>query len=305
MKILVTGATGVIGRRVVPLLLRRGDAVTAAGRSLERLTPLTRAGADPITLDLFDEDAVGRAMGGHDAVINLATSIPPSSRALLPGAWRATARMRRVASRVLVDAALASGVKRFVQESFAPIYADAGDRWIDEDAAIQPARYNRAVVDAEAAAQRVTSSGGAGVVLRFAYFYDVDSDFSADAARLLRRGWVAAFGNPASYISSITHDDAAAAVVAALEVPPAIYNIADNEPLTRRDFYDALAAALSVRPGRFLPPWTRHLAGSLGETLSRSQRISNARFRDAAPGWQPMYPSARGGWRAIAPALRT
>src|SRR3954469_6550169 len=98
MKILVTGATGVIGRRVVPLLMQRGHEVSAAGRSLERLTPLAREGAKPVTLDLFDTVAVGRAVAGCDAIINLATSVPASSRALLPGAWRATGRIRRVAS---------------------------------------------------------------------------------------------------------------------------------------------------------------------------------------------------------------
>ncbi|HJQ19475.1 MAG TPA: NAD(P)-dependent oxidoreductase [Gemmatimonadaceae bacterium] len=304
MKILVTGSTGVIGRRVVPLLLQRGHDVTAAGRSRERLMPLTREGASPLTLDIFDASAVAAVVPGHDVVINVATSIPPSTRALLPGAWRATARVRRVASRVLADAAIAAGVQRFVQESFAPMYADAGDRWIDESFPIQPARYNRSVVDAEASAQRVTDAGAVGVVLRFSYFYDLDSDFSADTARLVRRGWAPPFGHPASYISSVTHDDAAAAVVAALDVPAGIYNVSDDEPLTRRDFYDALAASLRVRPPRFLPQWMRYLGGSVGELLSRSQRISNGRFRAAAPGWAPRYPSARDGWRAIAPAIR-
>jgi nucleoside-diphosphate-sugar epimerase len=304
MKILVTGATGVIGRRVVPLLIQRGHEVTAAGRSLERLTPLAREGAEPVTLNLFDAAAVARAVAGRDAIINLATSIPASSWALLPGAWRATGRVRREGSRVLAEAAIAFGVQRFIQESFAPIYADAGNQWIDETSPIQPARYNRAVVDAEASAFHATASGATGVVLRFAYFYDLDSDFSADAARMVRRNWAPAFGNPASYISSVTHDDAAAAVVAALNVPAGVYNIGDNDPVTRRDFYNALAAAIGARPPRFLPAWTRHLAGSLGETLSRSQRISNQRFRATAPEWTPRYPSAREGWRAIAPALR-
>lgn len=305
MKILVTGATGVIGRRVVPLLTAAGHEVTAAGRSLERLAPLGRAGARTIVLDLFDAPAARDALAGHDVLVNLATSIPPSNRALWPGAWRQTARLRRLASHVLADSALATGVGRMIQEAFAPIYADGCDRWLDESAPVRAARYNRAVLAAEAAAAKVTVAGAAGVVLRFGYFYGPDSDFSADAVRLVRHGWAPAFGSPAGYVSSIAHDDAARAVVAALAVPAGTYNVVDDEPLTRRESFDALAEALGVRAPRFAPTWARLLAGSLGETLARSQRISNHRFRRVAVAWQPAYPSVREGWRALVTALAT
>lgn len=82
MKILVTGATGVIGRRVVQLLAAAGHEVTAAGRSRERLAQRGRAGARTIVLDLFDAPAARDALAGHDVLVNLATSIPPSNRAL-------------------------------------------------------------------------------------------------------------------------------------------------------------------------------------------------------------------------------
>src|SRR5262249_23287362 len=134
MRILVTGATGVIGRRVIPLLVQRGHEVTAVARSAEKAERLRRAGATPVVLDLFDRDAVGRAVAGHEVVINLATHIPSSTTAMfLPGAWRENDRVRREGSAILVDAAIAGGATRFVQESFAPIYADSGDRWIDEE----------------------------------------------------------------------------------------------------------------------------------------------------------------------------
>src|SRR6266508_1170416 len=129
------------------------------------------------------------AVPGHEAVVNLATHIPPGSRAFLPGAWRENDRIRRVGAANLVEAALAGSAKRFIQESFAPIYPDRGDAWIDERVPARPVRYNRSVIDAEAAAERFTRSGGAGIVLRFAYFYGADSDFTRDAVRLVRKGW--------------------------------------------------------------------------------------------------------------------
>src|SRR2546428_6426042 len=299
-----TGATGVIGRRVVPLLVAAGHRVTAVGRAPDKRAALERAGAAAIELDLFDLAAVGRAVAGHDVVINLATHIPPSARAFVPGAWRENNRMRRLASHNLATAVLSSGAGRFIQESFAPIYGDAGDRWIDEDAPVRVARYNRAVLDAEAAAARVTRDGGTGVVLRFAYFYGADSDFTQDAIRYVRRGRAPVLGSPNGVISSISHDDAAAAATAALAVPAGTYNVSDDRPVRRREFADALADALGVPPPKFFPPWLALLAGSLGETLARSQRIANRKLR-AASGWAPRYPSVLEGWSAVLAALRT
>jgi nucleoside-diphosphate-sugar epimerase len=302
MRIFVAGATGVIGRRVVPLLVAAGHEVTAVGRTPEKRELLSGQGATPVGADLFDAAVVRDVVVGHDAVVNLATSIPPSSRALLPGAWRANDRVRRTVSSNLVEAAVAGGARRFVQESFAPIYPDRGDAWIDESTPVRPARYNRSVVDAEAAAERFTRGGRDGVVLRFAFFYGPDSGFSIDMIRYVRKGWAPAFGDPSGFISSVTHDDAAAAVVTALDVPAGIYNVADDQPLRRREFYGSIAAALDVTPPRFPPAWLARIAGSLGETLARSQRISNRKLRDAS-GWRPAMPSAREGWALVVPAI--
>jgi nucleoside-diphosphate-sugar epimerase len=303
MRIFVTGATGVIGRRVVPLLLAARHGVTAPGRSAEKRAALERAGAAAVAVDLFDPDAVRRAVRDQDAVINLATHIPPSWMAFFPGAWRQTNRIRHIVSANLAAGALAGSVTRLVQESFAPIYESAGDRWLDEEAPVRAARYNSAVLDAEAAAARLTGAGRTGVVLRFAYFYGPDSDFTRDAIRYVRRGWAPAFGSPEGFFSSLSHDDAATAVVAALGVLPGIYNVCDDRPVKRREFADALAGALGVPPPRFFPPWVARLAGSLGETLARSQRIANGKLRGAS-AWAPRYPSVVEGWRATVHALR-
>jgi len=302
MRVLVTGATGVVGRRAVPFLVATGHQVTAAGRHPERLRRLGAAGADPLTLDLFDAAAVRRAVAGHDAVVNLATHIPPSARALLPGAWRENDRLRRDGAAALAEAAIAEGVGRLVQESFAPAYADGGDRWLDEDAPLRPTSYNQTVLDAERAAARVTAAGGTGVVLRFAYFYGPDARHVRDMLGMLRRGWAPLPGPPSAYVSSITHDDAATAVIAALGVPAGTYNVCDDEPLPRGEWAGAFAAAFGLAPPRPMPRWLQWIGGSTMELLSRSQRMSNRRFR-AAAGWAPAVPSAREGWADVAAAM--
>ena len=112
-RIFVTGATGVIGRRVVPRLVAAGHAVAAVGRSPEKRAALERQGAAAVDVDLRDAAALRRALDGHAVVLNLATHMPPSTnRMLLPGAWRENDRVRREGSAALVDAALAAGVSR-------------------------------------------------------------------------------------------------------------------------------------------------------------------------------------------------
>jgi len=303
MRIFLTGATGVLGRRALPLLTGAGHSVTAVARRPQSRADLAREGASPIELDLFDANAVGKAVAGHDAVINLATHLPAGFRAFLPGAWKENDRIRRVVSANLVDAALAGGAARFIQESFAPVYPDRGDQWIDERVPIAPVAYNRTVVDAERSAERFSGGGGTGVVLRFALLYGPDSWFTRDLIRYVRRGWAQVPGAADAYISSVSHDDAAAAVVAALGAAPGIYNVVDDEPMRRREFFDSLAGVLGVPPPRLPPPWLKYLFGSLGEMLARSLRISNRKLRDAC-GWAPRYPSMREGWPAVVAALR-
>lgn len=294
MQIFVTGATGVVGRRLVPLLVTAGHRVTAAGRSPARMAALAKAGATTVALDLFDRAALRRAIAGHDAIVNLATHLPSSWLVMmLPFAWRENDRIRRDGSALLVDEALAAGVPRLIQESFAPIYEDAGSRWIDESAPVRPGRYNRSSIDAERAAQRFAAGGGMGIVLRFAGFYGPDSRVLREMLPMVRRGMSPLPGRPDAYWSSISHDDAASAVAAVLRAPSGIYNASDDEPLTRAAWAGALADALGVRTPRPMPRWASRLMGSIGEVLSRSQRISNAKLR--ALGWAPRYRSAREG----------
>ena len=194
-----------------------------------------------------------------------------------------------------MDAALAAGVSRFVQESFAPMYPDCGGEWIDEAVPPHPARYNRSTLDAERSAARFTHAGGTGVVLRYAGFYGPDAAHVPDLIRFTRRGMSALPGSPDAYFSSVSHDDAASAAVAALGVPAGIYNVADDDPPTRAEIDAALAAVV----GRdALRPPVDEVPPEL-EPLSRSQRVSSRKLQEAT-GWTPRVRAGTDGWRLTA-----
>jgi 2-alkyl-3-oxoalkanoate reductase len=297
MKIFVTGATGVIGRRLVPLLVRAGHKVTAHVRTPAKQQAIRRSGALPVDVDLFDASAVRHALEGHDAVANLATHMPASAgRMLLPSAWRENTRIRKQVSRLLAEAASACGAVTFIQESFAPIYPDCGDAWVDETVPVQPASYNASVVDAENSAHDFSRRGGRGVVLRFAAFYGPDARHLHDLIKLVRKGFAPLLGTPDAFVSSISHDDAANAVIAALDCPAGIYNVGDDEPVTHREYVNSLADALGVAHPRLPPAWFTALTGPVGKTVARSLRISNSKLKQSAL-WRPRYSSVRQGWQ--------
>lgn len=299
MRIFVAGATGVIGRRVVPELVEAGHDVRAVGRTPEKRRRLEERGARAVEVDMFDAAAVRSAVRDAEVVINLTTAVPPAGiRMLLPWSWREMDRVRRHISANLVDAALSGQIRRIIQESFAPIYADGGDAWLDETAEVRPVDYNRSVLEAEDQADRFTRAGRPGVVLRFAYMYGPRDPVTRQLLDGVRRGWFPLFGNPDAYGSWIAHDDAAAAVVAALDVPAGIYNVVEDEPMRRRDLAEGLAQSLGVKSPRFLPDWMTALGGGVAATLARSLRISNRKLREASD-WAPRYPTTLEGLRAI------
>ena len=295
MKVFVTGATGVIGTRAVPALVAAGHAVTAVARSTAKAELVRSFGAAPVEVDLFDPDAVQAAVVGHDAVANLATKIPPLSQAAKASAWVENDRIRTEASRNLVDAALAAGAGRFVQESIAFPYLDAGDAWIDEDHPVQHVGPFAGSGAAEAEAARFTGAGGTGVVLRFAQFYAPDATHTVAFDKAARWRINPFIGDPDAFISSIHAEDAGTAVTAALEAPAGIYNVADDEPVTRRAAGVVLATANGVRRVYALPRLLQAIGPSSSKLLAKSLRVSNQRFKGAT-GWSPAHPSIREGW---------
>jgi len=297
VRIFVSGATGVIGRRVVPTLLAQGHSVTAVAHNPP--SPSEKGGATFVPVDLFDVDKLKQAVAGHDAIINLATHMPsPPWKMLFRTAWRLNDRLRREGVANVVEAARYCGIGTLVQESFALTYPDRGDDWIDERTALDPADYNRTVVDAEKSVERYTGSGGRGVALRFAAFYGPDAMQVRSYINILRLGWAALPGGPGRYISSISHDDASTAVVAALNAPPGAYTVADDEPVLRAVYFGSLAHDLGLEPPRFLPTWATPLFGTVGEAMARSLRLSNRKLRNAT-GWAPRFPSVLHGWRRM------
>ena len=245
MKVFVAGATGVLGKRAVRRLIGAGHQVTAVARGPEKAELLRSLGATPTEADLFDPAAVKAAVAGHEVVCNLATHIPPTWKMAWRGAWAENDRIRTEVSRNLVDAALAAGASRYLQESIAFMYPDRGEQWIDEDTPIEVAPYASSTLDAEGNAARFTQEGGVGIVLRFGGFYGPDSAQTVDMVRMARNHIAPTVGSADGYFPMIQLDDAAAAVVAALDAPAGVYNVVD-EPLTRREQADAVAGAVGV-----------------------------------------------------------
>ncbi len=302
MKVFVVGGTGAIGGHAVPALVRAGHAVTALARTPQKAARLSEQGASTVAASIFDRAALTDTFRGHDAVVNLATAIPATSKFMRAGAWAENDRVRKEGSAAVVDAALAAGVGRVVQESVSMIYPGRGAAWIDEGCAPDDFPMARANLAAEASANRFSAVGGAGVVLRFGWFYGPGATHSEEFLAMARRRVAVVMGPPDGYVSSIHVADGGAAVVAALAVPPGTYNVVDDEPLTKRRYADALSAAAGKAAWLRVPGRAALLLGDRSTSLTRSLRVSNARFRGAS-GWAPAYPSAREGWIATAQAL--
>ena len=306
MKILVTGATGVLGRAVLPRLVAAGHEVAGLARSRQNDEIIRSLGAEPLRADLSDPRSLAAAMAGRDAVLHLATAIPPTGEARRREAWLANDRIRAEGTRALVDAALAADVRVVVYPSVTFLYPDRGDAWIDA-ATVPPAPVDmlRSTVVAEAEVARFAEAGAAdgwrGVALRLAGLYGPSSPATAEQFRMARKG-IAALGGPAdAFTPMLWVDDAATALVAALErAPSGVYDVVDDEPLRQREIVAALARAVGRRRLLRPPaPLTRRLGGAVGELFVRSQHVSNRRFKEAT-GWAPSVPSGREGLALLA-----
>ena len=172
-EIVITGSTGVIGRRAVRELIAAGHRVTGVTRSARGRERLESLGASAVEADVFDEASLRRAFDGADTVINLLTHVPSADRMADPAAWAENDRVRTEASAAIARAAQAAGVQRLVQESIAFVYADGGDAWLDEDAPVAGGGVTTTALTAERNARELF--GGDTVVLRFGLFMGPDS----------------------------------------------------------------------------------------------------------------------------------
>jgi nucleoside-diphosphate-sugar epimerase len=302
MRVFVLGGTGAIGGHVIPALVGHGHTVTALARTPAKAATLAAQGATTVSVSIFNPSALAAVFAGQDAVVNLTSAIPPMTRFVRASTWRDNDRVRTQGSAAVVDAAIDAGVGRLLQESVSMLYRDNGSGWIDERMPTELFPRSAANLAAEANANRFTAAGGTGVVLRFGWFYGPGATHSEQLLALTRRHIGVVLGRPEGYVSSIHVADGATAVAAALQVPGGTFNVVDDEPLTKRDYAAAMAAAVGTALWLRVPGRAGLLAGDRLTSLTRSLRVSNARFRSAT-GWAPRYPSARQGWIATAHQL--
>jgi len=303
--VLFTGATGVIGREAIPHLLAAGHDVLGVSRSAGDRAWLESIGATGLEVDLFDPASVGPAVSGVDAVAHFATAIPPRAQMPKLDAWQMNDRLRTEATAILVDAAVAKGIQRFVQESITFIYADAGDAWIDEDSAVAPTWDNlTSALDAEREVARFAEHGGHGVTLRMSGLYG-PGRVSAEQIEAVAERRAPIVGSGDNFVSHLHIEDAGTSVAAALDAPTGTYNVSDDEPVTSRQDLEALARALGVKTPRRVPaPVARVAAGRATGLLTTSQRVSNRKFKTST-GWAPRYSSVLEGWVSVAAAWRS
>jgi nucleoside-diphosphate-sugar epimerase len=247
MRVIVFGATGVLGRALVPLLVGQGYSVRAVVRSPEKAQSLLGAGVEVCPGDLLAQETLDRLpalMTGCQAVVHVATAIPRDFGA--PGAWEANTRLRTEGTRALLDAALEAGVDRYIQQSIVMAYIDGGDRLLREDTPLDtsPGRAEICgpVIAMEGMVREMPPERLSWCILRGGSFVGPGTAQEGTIQRL-REGTERVPRDGSSYISPVNVVDMAKAIAAALQRAPggSIFNIVD-EPLRQGNYLDRLAA---------------------------------------------------------------
>lgn len=306
MRVFLAGATGVIGRRLVPLLLAAGHEVTGMTRSPEKVDALRALGAEPVVADALDARELHEAVAAArpDAVIHQLTSLPSRiDPRKIERDLAVNDRLRSDGTRDLAAAARAAGVKRFVAQSIAFGYlpGEPGTLHGEQDvlyldAPRQFRRSARALHELECTVRELR-----GIVLRYGYLYGPGSSIAPDGsiAEDLRRRRMPIVGRGGGVWSFVHVDDAARATVAALEHDgPKIFNVVDDDPAPVAQWLPALARAVGApRPWRVPALLARPLAGSYGvQMMTSAQGASNALIKRELE-WKPQIPSWREGFR--------
>lgn len=310
MKVFVAGATGAIGRRLVPLLVARGHDVYAMTRRPDAGPWLRALGARPVVADALDEDQVLRAIGGArpDAVVHQLTALAAVRRYRnLDAELVTTNRLRTEATRFLVQAALLAGTHTFVAQSYgAWLYRPSGPALTTEEDRIDdaPPRTRRRTTAAILRLEEtvVGASGLRGIALRYGTLYGPGTALAPGGGLLesIRAGRLPIIGDGSGVWSFIHVDDAARAAADAVEDGHrGPYNVADDEPVPAAAWIPELARMLGAKPPRRVPVWLGRLAaGSTAvELMTRVPGLSNEKARREL-GWRPRYPSWREGFRA-------
>jgi 2-alkyl-3-oxoalkanoate reductase len=307
--IFLAGATGAIGRALIPQLLERGYAVTGTTRSTEKAETLRALGVTPVVVDGLDRDAVVAAVAdaAPDAIVHQMTALSSLTDLRRPDRdFRITNRLRTEGTDILLAAARAAGVQRVIAQSFAGWpYARTGGPVKAEDDPLDPsppARL-RTTLDAIRHLEREVTSFG-GVVLRYGGFYGPGTGLVPGGSQweMVQRRKFPIAGDGGGVWSFVHIEDAASATVAVLEryTPGEIYNAVDDDPAPLREWLPALAAAIGAPPPRHVPRWVARLFGAHVVAMATEIRgASNAKAK-AILEFAPAWPSWRDGFVAVA-----
>ena len=310
MRVLLAGATGALGRRLLPQLLAAGHDVTATTRSPEKLPALRAAGATSVLMEGLDPASVDAAVAVAmpDAVVHQMTDL-----ASLGGNLRrfdeefvGTNRLRTTGTDLLLAAARSAGARRFVAQSFTGWPNEQSGSWVkDEDDPLDPSPAPASVRTMAAirhVEQVVPAAALYGLVLRYGGFYGPGTSLDRDGemTRMVARRRLPVVGSGEGRFSFVHVDDAASATVAALENgDPGVYNVVDDEPAPVAQWLPHLADVLGAKPPRRVPAWVaRPLVGEFAvRMMTCSRGSSNAKARTAMD-WRPRYATWREGFRA-------
>ncbi|MBO0872410.1 MAG: NAD(P)-dependent oxidoreductase [Pseudonocardia sp.] len=312
MRVFVAGATGAVGRWLVPRLVAGGHEVTATTRSPGKADGLRALGAVPVVMDGLDAAAVGQAVAEAepDAVVHQMTALAGTPNLRRFDSWFATTNeLRTAGTQHLLAAAQAGGVRRFVAQSYTGWnIARAGDggsptgvgRAATEDEPLDPhpAAAQRGSLAAIVALERaVLDAPLEGIVLRYGNFYGPGA--SESQVELVRARKLPIIGSGAGVWSWIHLDDAASATVAALERgAPGVYHVVDDEPAPVAQWLPHLARVVGAKPPLRVPVWLGRLAA--GEVavrwMTEGRGASNGKARREL-GWRPGWASWRDGFR--------
>jgi 2-alkyl-3-oxoalkanoate reductase len=303
MRIFLAGATGVIGRPLLTKLLDDGHEVTAITRSKDRAVQLAGTHVRAVVTDVYDRDAVRRAMidARPDVVVHQMTALPARIRPKKVNADSfATNRLRTKGTQILIEAAIDAGARRFVAQSIAFVTRPQGPPILDESAPLYddaPAAMRDFIVAVAELEQRVTSAPGIdGVVLRYGFFYGPKTVYAPNGWVLadIARGRLPVVGEGSGMWSFVHVDDAALATMHALRHGRGIYNVTDDDPAPAREWITELAARRNKKP-MHVPLWLgRWIGGPYGIYLMTQVRgASNVKAKREL-GWAPMFPSWRG-----------
>jgi nucleoside-diphosphate-sugar epimerase len=301
MRVFVAGATGVMGRPLLPALQAAGHEPIAMTRSSEKAAALRARDIETAVCDAYDAPALERALAAArpDAVVHLLTDLPAElDTRHFERAVASTGRLRREGTRNLLAAADAADVGRIVAESIAFAYEPTGDRNKDENAPLATATLPFVAEPLAELERQVLAASG--IVMRYGQLYGPGTAFASDGAwaKSVRRRRLPIVGSGGGVFSFLHVDDAASATVTALAHDgPATYNVVDDDPAPVREWAPVYARTIDAPQPWHVPAWLgRIVAGSTAVAMMQELRgASNARVK-AELDWRPRYASWREGF---------